>query len=130
MSTLSLTYGNVATNDTLTETVWDTTFTEITNWANGSITQTNFGTMTGVVTWSIATNVLACNITNTGTEGSITAAHNGVLAAGKSAAKITSTAAQTTGDAMLYIDTTHASSTIPSIIVKTAGSSPAFRVQT
>lgn len=62
-------------------------------------------------------------MTNTGTEGSLTIAHNGVLASGKSGVKISSNAAQSTGDAILYVLTTSSSSNIPALLISDAGSS-------
>jgi hypothetical protein len=102
------------------------------SWASGNIQQDNFGTMAGAINWSISANVLAQSITNTGTEGSVSIAHNGVLAAGKRGLSLASTVAQTLGDALLYLSMSHASSSIPGCYISYAGaanSSVALKVE-
>src|SRR5258708_5037539 len=104
-------------------------FSDIVSWGNGNISDTNFGTMTGTITWSVTTNNLSINSTNTGNAGSVSIAHNGTLATSKSAVKITSNAAQSLGTAIVNIEATSVSNAIPALRISDSGSgSPAFQV--
>jgi len=116
---LTLTYGNIAGGAVLTETVWDTTFSEIIAWANSLETGSSFTT---TLTSTITTNVLAYNVTNSGDAGSITVSNSGALAATKSILSLSSTTAQTLGTAFLYTEATSAGTTIPIAYIKNAGS--------
>lgn len=122
MSTLSVTNTFVAGN-VIKASEQNQNFSDIVTWANGSIGNANFTTLTGTVTWAVTTNSLAASITNTGTEGSITVAHNGALASGKSAVKITSNSAQSAGTALLEINESSVSNAIPVVKITDAGSS-------
>lgn len=92
----------------------------ILSWST-QISNDNITTLTGVVTWSTTTNVLCISSTNTGTEGSVTFAHNGTLASGKSLMKLTSNAAQAAGTAGLEINMSNVASNIPALKVTDAG---------
>lgn len=87
--------------------------TAIANVINGNLQEDNFGTLAGVLTWAIVTNVLAQNISTSSTQGAISATGTGVLASSKSLLRLTSGAAQTSGDALAYFDLTSSSSSIP-----------------
>lgn len=104
-------------------------WTDVTTWANGNIGSDNLDTFTSSVDWNISTNSLAISAINSGTEGSATFAHNGTLASGKSAVKITSNAAQSAGTAILEIASSSASSNIPALKITDAGTgTPALHV--
>jgi hypothetical protein len=96
-------------------------FTAITSVVNGALDQTNFGSLSGVLTWSISSNVLAQSVTSSSTAGVFSATATGVLAAGKSIYGFVSGANQTTGDAGASFQFTSASSTIPVQLIQNAG---------
>lgn len=101
-------------------------FAAIVAWAAGNITDTNLGTMVGPITWSTTANVLNIVSANSGTEGSASFSHSGVLASGKKLFSISSSAAQTTGDAGLYLSFSSSSATIPLAQLSNAGTGFAF----
>lgn len=127
MSTLSIPNSFTANTTILSASV-NANFTAISNWANGSVTNINFGTMDGVVTWSVTSNVLAQNISSTSTAGVITISSTGVLAAGKSILEVSSNAAQTTGDAGVKVVLLNASSSVPALLVENVGSGAALKI--
>lgn len=97
-------------------------FTDIINWASGQIQNDNLGTMSGVITWSIATGVKAINISNSGNDGSILVTQNVALNPSRSSIRVNNTAAQTAGDPDVYITMTSASSTVAAFQVDYASS--------
>lgn len=126
MATLTIPNTAVAGQDILASE-WNANFTAITNWST-TISNDNLTTMTGAVTWSVSSNSLALSIANSGTEGSISVNHSGVLASAKAAFKVSSAAAQTTGDALAYLTQTNASSTIPTLLVNQSGTGEAASI--
>lgn len=84
-------------------------WTAVSNWAAGGIGEDNLDTLSGTVTWSIASNVLGINMTNSGTEGVISVTNNANLAASKAVVKITQ---NNTGPA-LQVDSTTAPVRLP-----------------
>ncbi len=96
-------------------------FSDIVVWANGNITNSSFGTMLGEIEWSISSNVLAIDITNSGTEGSISATQSGILASGKSVVKIVASGSQTAGAAALDVSLSGVGATIPVASLTNAG---------
>ncbi len=120
MSALSVPNTFAAGNTILSAGV-NANFAAVVAWAAGNIDNTNFGTMSGVITWTVTTNVLAQNIANSGTAGSIVISHTGVLAAAKSILDISSSSAQTTGTAGFALTFSSAASTIPLALFTHAG---------
>lgn len=103
--------------------------TTISTWANGNITETNFGTLAGKVLWNVSSNVSAIDITTAANVSAIkirtTAAVTGSLV------DISSTIADTSSDAMLGVSLVHTNATIPSILASHAGKGHAIKaVQT
>jgi hypothetical protein len=103
-------------------------FAAVASKVNGNILQDSFGTFTGVVTWSISSNVLAQSVSSSSTEGVVSISATGVLGSGKSGIKLTSAAAQTTGDAGLYVYFSSASTTIPAALFQSAGTGRVLKV--
>lgn len=120
MSTLAVTNTFVA-GAVIRASEHNQNFADIIAWANGNITDSNLDVFSGPVTWSVTTNNNAIIITNVGTEGSISVAHNGTLASGKSAIKLTSNAAQTSGTALLELAASSVSNAIPLLKLTDAG---------
>lgn len=125
MSTLSIP-NTFAPGQVIASTLLNGNFTAISTWAGGNITDSNFGTMAGVVTWNISSSDLALDITSTSVNGAVDIDSNGVLSASKNIVRIASTAAQTTGTAGLLIDFTSGSSSIPLVRAKNAGSGASY----
>lgn len=119
--TLSVTYGDFAPNTTIVSSQMDQNFDDIETWANGNIGQDNFATLTGAVNWSVSSNVFAINISNSGTEGSLTISQSGVLASGKSALKIASASNQTSGAGLVDVALSASGATIPVVKLANAG---------
>lgn len=71
---------------------------------------------------SASSTISVLRTTNSGTGHSIDVSASGVLASGKRLVSIVSTAAQTAGDAGLYVSLSNAGSTIPSALLSNAGS--------
>lgn len=120
MSTLSVP-NNFTASTTILSAEVNANFAAIVAWAAGGIGADNLDDLANTVTWAITTNVNGISSTNSGTEGSASFTHSGVLAAGKSALKVSSAAAQTDGDALAHFSQTNASSSIPTLLVKQAG---------
>ena len=120
MSTLAVSNTFVAGN-TITAAGHNQNFSDVVAWANGNVGETNLATLAGVVTWTVSSNLKAIDITNTGTEGSLYVAHNGLLASSKYGAHFSSSAASTAGAALVGITGSSASNTIPSLLVTDAG---------
>lgn len=128
MATLSVSNTFVA-GTIITAAAHNTNFSDVVSWANGNIGHTNLSTLTGTVTFSVSTNTKALDITGTGTEGSVSIAHNGILASGKSGLSITSNAASLVGTALVNIAASSGSNTVPSLLITDAGvGSPALKV--
>jgi hypothetical protein len=119
--TLSVTYGDFAPNTTIVSSQMDQNFDDIESWANGNIGQDNFATLTGAVNWSVSSNVFAINISNSGTEGSLTISQSGVLASTKSALKVASASNQTSGAGLVDAALSASGATIPVIKLANAG---------
>jgi hypothetical protein len=103
-------------------------FAAVASKINGNILQDSFGTFTGAVSWSISSNVLAQSVSSSSTEGVVSISATGVLGSGKSGIKLTSAAAQTTGDAGLYVYFSSASSSIPAALFQTGGTGRVLKV--
>lgn len=129
MSLLSVTY-TFAPGGVIRASEHNQNMTDIVTWANGNINESNLDTLTGELEWAVTTNALAIDIVNTGTEGSLSIAHNATLASSKSAAKISSNAAQSAGTALLELSQASASANIPTLKITDAGggSNPALWV--
>lgn len=126
--TLSVTYGDFAPNTTIVSSQMDQNFDDIEAWANGNIGQDNFSTFTGAVNWSVSSNVLAINISNSGTEGSISIAQSGVLSSSKSGLKVASSSNQTSGAGLVDFALSSSGSTIPVLKLTNAGTGAAVSV--
>lgn len=96
-------------------------FTDILNWAAGNIENDNLGTMSGTISFNIVTGVKALDITNAGNEGTIEIAQNAALNPNKSSFKLAHAAADTAGDAGVFLEFASASSTIPVMRIDNAG---------
>lgn len=88
-------------------------FIDLINWSSGQIQNDNFGTMTGQITWAITTGVKAISITNSGNEGSVLITQSASLNPNKSSFRLIDNAAQTLGDADMYLNMASLSSTVP-----------------
>lgn len=120
MATLSVTY-TYAPGGVIRASEHNQNMTDIINWANGNISDENFDTLTGTVSWNVTSNSLAASIINTGTEGSLGIQHNATLASGKSAVKVSSNAVQSAGSAIVDLSASSASNAIPVLKVTDAG---------
>lgn len=112
MATLSLTNTFIAGTLAKASEV-NQNFTDLINWSSGNIQNDNLGVMNGVINWTITTGVKAINIANSGNEGSIAITQSVGLNPSKATIRIIDNAAQTSGDAEVYISMTSLSSTIP-----------------
>jgi len=92
-----------------------------------ALDQVNLATLTGPVTWNVTTSDLCASMSSSGDAGVLTITQTGVLAATKSALKISDTGAQTLGDASLFIDVTSASSDYPALRIDDAGAAATGR---
>lgn len=126
MATLSIP-NSFSAGTTILSSAVNANFTAISNIINGNIDNTNFGTFSGVVTWSIAANVLGISMSNSGTEGSASFTHSGVLGSGKATLKVASAAAQVSGDALVKASLSNASSSIPTALLEHAGTGPLLK---
>lgn len=128
MATLSITYTFIPGN-IIRASEHNQNMTDILTWANGNITDNNFSTFTGAVTWNVSTNVKSIISTNTGTAGSASFAQNGTLSSGLSAFKISSNVAQSAGSALLELLQSNAAANIPSLLITDSGvQGPALKV--
>ncbi len=100
----------------------NTNFADIVGWSAGGLGNDSLSTLEGPLDWAITTNVKAVDISNSGNEGSINVLSQTALGAGKSVFKVTSDAAETAGDALVYIKSTSLGSTIPALRVDYANS--------
>jgi hypothetical protein len=121
MSTLSVSNSFVASTTILSAQV-NANFSAIVAWANGNIGSDNIGTLTGALAWTVASNALCLSGSNSGNQGVASFSQTGVLDASRSILKLTSSAAQTTGDAGIDVQFTNASSTIPVLRLTNDGS--------
>jgi hypothetical protein len=121
MSTLSVSNSFVASTTILSAQV-NANFSAIVAWANGNIGSDNIGTLTGALAWTVASNALCLSGSNSGNQGVASFSQTGVLDASRSILKLTSSAAQTTGDAGMDVQFTNASSTIPVLRLTNDGS--------
>lgn len=96
--------------------------TDIINWSSGNIQNDNLGTMSGAISWSITTGVKAISIANSGNDGSVSITQSASLNPNKSDFRLENTAAQTAGNASMYLLMTSSSSTIPLFQADYAGS--------
>jgi microcystin-dependent protein len=86
---------------------------------NGQLNSDNFETITGVLTWSIASaGVLCALMTTVATEGAVKIVQSGALAAGKAGLWVDSGAAQILGAALVYVNQTSPSSTTPALLIR------------
>lgn len=122
MSSLSVSYPDFTANTTIVSSQVDQNNQDIVDWANGNIGNDNFETFTGELDWNISTNVLAIDIANSGTAGSIDVTQSGVLASGKYALQVESSGNQTTGASFVHFAMTSGSSTIPLLELEQNGS--------
>lgn len=128
MSTLAITTTFAAGNLIKSAEV-NQNFTDVVSWGNGNIQQDNFGTLSGQVTWTITANLLAQQISNAGTQGSVNMTYTGALAASKAPLMISNSTAQSSGNAAgLYLESTHASTTIPAVKISQSGTGAALQV--
>src|ERR1700738_2167158 len=72
-------------------------FVAISNVVNGNLDQTNLGTFSGAVNWTIVSNVLAQSVSSSSTTGLVSLSATGVFAGGVSGLSLTSSANQTKG---------------------------------
>jgi fibronectin-binding autotransporter adhesin len=121
MSTLSIPNSFVASTTILSAQV-NANFSAIAAWANGNIGSDNIGTLTGALAFTVASNALCLSGTNSGNQGIASFSQTGVLDSSRSILKLTSSAAQTTGDAGIDVQFTNASSTIPLVRLTNDGS--------
>jgi hypothetical protein len=121
MSTLSVPNSFVASTTILSAQV-NANFSAIVAWANGNIGSDNIGTLTSALAWTVASNALCLSGSNSGNQGVASFSQTGVLDASRSILKLTSSAAQTTGDAGIDVQFTNASSTIPVLRLTNDGS--------
>lgn len=117
MSALSVTNSDFTPNTPILSSQIDQNFADIIAWANGNIDQSNFDTLTGTVSWLNAT-----------TGASISVSQTGVLASATSAVKVTSSTAQTDGDALVFFRLSAALSTIPLLKLSNAGTGAALDI--
>lgn len=128
MATLSVTHSYIAGTLAKASEV-NTNFTDIINWSAGNIQNDNIGTLSGVISWSISTGVQAISVANSGNQGSMTLTQSVAMNASKSGIKMSHTAAETSGDAGLFIDFTSASSSIPLLLLKNNGTGKSLVIQ-
>lgn len=120
MATLSLTNTFIAGTLAKASEV-NQNFTDLVNWSSGNIQNDNLGTMNGTISWTIATGVKAISIANSGNEGSIGITQSVGLNPNKATIRIIDNAAQTAGDAEIYVSMSSLSSTIPILKLDYAG---------
>ncbi len=120
MATLSLTNTFIAGTLAKASEV-NQNFTDLINWSSGNIQNDNLGLMNGTISWSIATGVKAISIANSGNEGSIGITQSVGLNPNKATIRIIDNAAQTAGDAEIYVNMSSLSSTIPILKLDYAG---------
>lgn len=101
----------------------------IATWANGNITDSNFGTLTGGLIWSISTNVQAVAVSSSASNGQISLSQTGVLDASQAVFSLLDSAAQVTGLASWYLNSSNSSSTIPAKKLVNAGTGNAELTQ-
>ena len=125
----NITYPNTfSAGTTIIASQMNANFSAVTDQVNGSLDQTNFGSMTGAITWAITSNVLAQSISSNSTEGLVSMDSTGVLASAKSGLKVSSSAAQTTGDGLIYAEFSSASSSIPLAKLSNAGTGSSLEI--
>ena len=93
----------------------------IATWSNGNIDDSNFGTFTGSLDWTVASNVLCLSGTSSSNLGVMSFSQTGALDAARSVLNLTSPVAQTAGDALANFSFTNASSSIPVLRLTNAG---------
>lgn len=103
----------------------NTNMSAIQTWANGNITDANLTTLTGMVSWLIATNVSAISINSGSNLGQITLNQTGILAAGQFVFSLQDNAIETLGTAIHSVTATSVSTTIPVCKVSNAGTGDA-----
>lgn len=104
----------------------NTNFQDIVTWSQGNVQEDNLGTFSGALTWSISTGVVAMSVANSGDQGSLELTQSAALNPNRSGVKLSHTAAETAGDAGLFVDFTNASSTVPLVKAKANSASPLF----
>lgn len=104
----------------------NTNFSDLISTMN-ALDQVNLTTLTGTVTWAVTTSDLAASMSSSGDAGVLLISQTGVLASTKSAVKISDTAAQTTGDASLFLDVTNAATAKPALRIDDAGAAASGR---
>lgn len=121
MSDISLPHSFSAATTIISAQV-NANFAAITSVVNGSLDDTNFTTLTGPLAWTITSNVKALDASSSGTAALATFSATGVWGSGVSGISLTSNAAQTTGDAFLFVNASSASASIPLALLKNSGS--------
>jgi microcystin-dependent protein len=112
MATLSVT--NTFVGGTLAKSSEvNANFIDLINWSSGNIQNDNLGEMFGAISWTITTGVKAIEITNSGNDGSILITQSASLNPNKSSIRVINNAAQTAGDADVYLNMSSISSTVP-----------------
>lgn len=128
MATLSVTNSFVA--GTLAEaSEVNTNFQDIITWSQGNIQEDNLGTFSGLLSWNISTGVGAIAVSNSGDQGSIVLTQSAALNPNRAGLKLEHTAAEVSGDAAAFVDLSNASSSIPGILSRHAGSGDAVQAK-
>lgn len=104
----------------------NTNFSDLVSTMN-ALDQVNLATLTGTVTWSVTTSNLCASMSSSGDQGVLSLTQTGILAASKSALKMSDTAAQTTGDATVFIESTNALSSAPALRIDDDGAAATGR---
>lgn len=111
---MQLSIPNTFTGSTLIKSAdMNTNFAAIVTVLNGNVATDNFATFTGAVTWNVVSNVLCQSISTNSNLGALSISSTGALTSARSLLYLSSTAAQTAGDAGLHVDFSSTSSTIP-----------------